>query len=128
MTAFLAALALAHTLAAAVPLEPVEVIATSYTCQDHPSNAMFPCNTTRWGADPLTEGMACPVLWARMGFFVPGRGVLTCDDSGRYDSLYGLPHLDIRVGSYDEAVAFGIRRMVIYRWIAPLSGQERKGI
>jgi hypothetical protein len=127
MTALLALLlSLPVSVAAAVPLEPIYTTATSYTCQDHPSNRMFPCGTTRWGADPLTDGMACPVLWARVGLFVPGRGVLTCDDSGRYDSLYGLPHLDIRVGSYDEAIVFGIREVVVYRWIVPVRGRERK--
>jgi len=54
------------------------------------------------------------------------RALLACDDSGRYDSLYGLPHLDIRVGSYDEAIAFGIREMVVYRVVLPRWGQERK--
>ena len=127
MTALLALLlSLPVSVAAAVPLEPIRTTGTAYTCQDHPANRMHPCGTTRWGADPLTDGMACPPQMARMGLFVPGRGVLTCDDSGRYDSLYGLPHLDIRVGSYDEAVAFGIREIVVYRVIVPRWGQERK--
>lgn len=68
MTALLLALlSLPATITAAVPLEPVPVLATSYTCQDHPANAMFPCSQTRWGADPATDGMACPScgrVWA----------------------------------------------------------------
>jgi len=128
MTALLLALlSLPATITAAVPLEPVPVWATAYTCQDHPANNMFPCGTTRWGADPATDGMACPSDWARMALFVPTRGILTCDDSGRYDSLYGLPHIDLRVPTYDEAIAFGIREIVVYR-IVPMRGQERKGV
>jgi len=80
------------------------------------------------GCGPRNGRHGLPVLWARMGLFVPGRGLLACDDSGRYDSLYGLPHLDIRVATYDAAVRFGIRTIVVYRWIVPLRGQERKGV
>jgi hypothetical protein len=127
MTALLLALlALPPTIAAAVPLEPVPVLATSYTCQDHPANNMFPCNTTRWGVDPAMDGMACPSDWARMGLFVPTQGLLTCDDSSRHDTLYGLPHVDLRVVTYDEAVTWGIKEIVVYRWIVPVRGQERK--
>lgn len=127
MTALFAFLLTVASIPAAV-LEPIPTTATAYTCQDHPANRMFPCGTTRWGADPTTEGMACPPEWARMALFVPGRGVLTCDDTPRHSTLYGLPHIDIRARSYDEAIAWGIKEIVIYRWILPARGQERKGV
>jgi len=127
MTALLLALlALPATITAAVPLEPVYTTATAYPGQDHPANSMFPCGTTRWGADPATQGMACPPEWARMALFVPTRGILTCDDTPRHSTLQGLPHIDIRVSSYDEAIVWGIREIVVYRWIVPMRGQERK--
>ena len=100
---------------AGVVLTPVTVTATAYSCENHPNNRMYPCNTTRWGYDPLQPGAACPPQWAHTAIYVPKRGVMTCDDSGRYDSLYGLPHVDIRVTSHDEAVQWGIREIVIYR-------------
>jgi len=58
------------------------------------------------------------LFWAWLGLMV--NTILTCA------SIYGLPHLDIRVGSYDEAIAFGIREMVVYRVVLPRWGQERK--
>ena len=126
MTVLLALIMAVSSLPAAVMGEPVTVIATSYSCADHPDNRMFPCQQTRWGYDPLQPGAACPTTWAHTAIYVPKRGVMTCDDSGAYDALYGLPHLDIRVGSYDEAIAFGIREMVVYRVVLPRWGQERK--
>lgn len=128
MTALLALYLAVVAIPAAVPLEPIRTTGTAYTCQDHPANAMFPCQTTRWGADPTTEGMACPPEWARMALFVPTRGLLTCDDTPRHSTLYGLPHVDIRVATHGEAVTWGIREIVVYRWELPRWGQERKGI
>lgn len=113
------------------PLDPppppssITVIATAYSCADHPDNPMFPCNTTRWGYDPLQPGAACPPDWAHRAISVPTRGILTCDDTPLHSTLYGLPHVDIRVGSHEEAVQWGIREIEI-EWIVPM-GQEGKG-
>ena len=111
---------------AGVVLTPVIVTATAYTCENHPDNRMYPCNTTRWGYDPLQPGAACPTTWAHTAIYVPKRGVMTCDDSGAYDTLYGLPHVDIRMGSHEEAVQWGIREIVVYHVVLPRWGQERK--
>lgn len=124
MTAFFALFLAVVSIPAAAPLEPVAVIATAYSC-DAPS-PMYPCGTTRWGNDPLTDGMACPPEWASIAFIVPTQGLLSCDDTPRHSTLYGLPHVDIRMVSHGEAVAWGIREIVIYRIVPPVRGQERK--
>lgn len=107
------------------PPPPITVVATAYSCDNHPDNPMFPCNTTRWGYDPYQPGAACPPDWAHIAISVPGRGVMVCDDTPLHSTLYGLPHVDIRVISHEEAVQWGIREIQIYQ-IAPM-GQERKG-
>lgn len=128
MTALFALFLAVASIPAAVPLEPVAVIATAYSC-DAPS-PMYPCGTTRWGNDPLTDGMACPPEWARMAFIVPTQGLLTCDDSGRYDKLttggVELLHIDIRMGSHEEAIEWGIRKIVIYKIRPQEKGQMPK--
>lgn len=131
MTALLLALlALPPSIAAAVPLEPVRVWSTAYSCDAE--SPMYPCNTTRWGNDPLSEGVACPVLWAHQKLYIASFGVQSCDDSGKWDFLtvdgYTRPHIDIRMGSHGDAVAWGIRDIVVYRVIVPRKGQERKGV
>lgn len=92
----------------------ITVIATMYTCDNHPRNPMYPCGPLRWGGNRNSAGMACPVSWRNRKMEVPGYGVLRCDDTGAYDTWNGLPHIDIRVSSYEQAAAFGFRRMVIY--------------
>lgn len=104
----------------------ITVIATAYSCDDHHDNPMFPCNTTRWGYDPLQPGAACPPDWAHRAIYVPSWGILTCDDTPLHSTLYGLPHVDIRARSHEEAVQWGIREVPI-QWIVPIVGQERKG-
>ena len=131
MTALLLALlSLPPSIAAAVPLEPIRTISTAYSCDA--GSPMYPCNTTRWGSDPLLPGVAAPPEWAGQSLYVPQHGVLTVDDTGKYDELVldgvARPHVDIRVDSHGEAVAWGIRKIVVYRWIVPVRGQERKGV
>ena len=109
---------------AGVVLTPVEVVATSYTCEPVQQNPMNPCGPLRYGGDVHSRGMACPTQWAYKAFFVPTRGLLACDDTGRYERLQGLPHVDIRMNTYDAAIAYGIRRVVVYK--ISLIGQERK--
>lgn len=110
---------------AGVALIPVQVTATAYTCQPVQQNPMNPCGPLRYGGDVHSHGMACPPTMARMRFFVPGQeNVLVCDDTPRHASLNGLAHIDLRLPTYDAAITYGIRRVVIYR-ISPV-GQERK--
>lgn len=100
---------------AGVVLTPVEVVATAYTCEPIQQNPMNPCGPLRYGGDVHSHGMACPAQWAYKAFFVPTRGLLTCDDTGRYERLQGLPHVDIRMSTYDAAIRYGVRRVVVYR-------------
>lgn len=119
MNIVVAALALALAALVAMPQasssagEAYTVMATAYTCDPHPSNP-FRCGVLRWGGDLNAPGMACPVTWKNRYMEVPGYGVRRCDDTGAYDYLRGLPHIDIRVATYEEARAFGVRRMTIY--------------
>ena len=94
--------------------EGILVTATAYTCDNHPDNPMYPCGQLRWGGNIYGPGLACPVAWRNQYYVVPGYGTLRCDDTGAYDYYNGLPHIDIRVSSYEHAYAFGIQRMTIY--------------
>lgn len=98
---------------AGVVLTPQPVVASAYSC-DEPS-PMYPCGRTRWDADPLTPGMACPPEWAWRAYYVPRWGRLRCDDTGRYDTINNLPHTDIRVPTNTQARRWGIPVIVIYR-------------
>lgn len=91
----------------------VEVLATAYTCDAHPRNPMYPCGPLRWGGDVWDPGMACPPEWRDTLWRVPGFGVLRCDDTPRDSYLYGLPHIDIRLPTYREAILFGMQRLTI---------------
>jgi hypothetical protein len=101
--------------APSVTLQSVTVMATFYTCQNVAANPMAPCALTRDGSDPATPGMACPLSWLGRVYQVEGFGALRCDDTGRHDYLYGLPHVDIRVPTYAAAVEHGIQERVIWR-------------
>ena len=104
---------------AGVVLTPVEVVATAYSCENHPDNRMHPCNTTRWGNDPHLPGIAAPPEWRAATLYVPRYGVLVVDDTGRYHTLNidgtERVHVDIRMSTYDAAIRYGIRRVVVYR-------------
>ena len=101
---------------AGVVLTPVEVVATSYTCEPIQQNPMHPCGPLRYGGDVHSHGMACPPEWAGTAFFVPGQeNVLVCDDTPRHASLNGLAHIDLRLPTYDAAIRYGVRRVVVYR-------------
>lgn len=130
MTALLALYLAVVAIPAAAPLEPVEVWATAYSCDAE--SPMFPCNTTRWGNDPLLPGIACPIAWAHQKLYIPRIGERSCDDTGKWEFLtvdgYTRPHVDLRLATYDEAIRFGIREIVVYRWELPRWGQERKGV
>jgi hypothetical protein len=111
--ALLAAIAACPNLAAwsrvsAASPPGVAVFATGYTCEAHPNNSMTGnCQAPRWGApgDEYKEhGMACPPEWKGQVFQVPGYGTRVCDDTGAFDTLHGLPHIDIRFDTYQEAV------------------------
>ncbi|MDQ4079038.1 MAG: hypothetical protein M3220_22695 [Chloroflexota bacterium] len=97
----------------------IRVVATAYSCDDDPRNPLYPCSRLRWGGNPYGAGMACPYWWRGRYMEVPGFGVLRCDDTGRYDMLYGLPHIDIRVPSYRQAYNMGYRWMTIYAVDSP---------
>lgn len=118
--------------------EQISVIATRYTCDPHPDNSMNPgppppgmCQVTRWGRNPYnTVGMACPVEWRGQRYYVPDIGrVLECDDTGAYDYLRGLPHIDVRVLRWEQAAGYGLRQIEIYSLIAlsPPSDPRRRG-
>lgn len=92
----------------------IQVNATAYTCQVHPRNPMSGCRRLRWGGDVNNPGMACPVEWRNREFVVEGYGTLRCDDTGRYDTWNGLPHIDIRMTTWEETRAWGIRTITIY--------------
>jgi hypothetical protein len=91
-----------------------EVMATMYTCEAHPRNPMHPCGQPRWGGSIHSPGMACPPEWRNRLMVVPGYGTRRCDDTAARPTLRGLPHIDIRVPSYNQAINFGVRRMTIY--------------
>lgn len=92
----------------------IEVFATSYTCEPSSRNPMHPCGPLRWGGNVNAPGMACPVAWRDRIMDVPGFGRLRCDDTPAQDYLYGLPHIDIRVPTVNQALQIGVQRMVIY--------------
>lgn len=99
--------------------EPQAVTLTAYTCETHPSNPMnVPgmCLATAYGNDPLTIGVACPPAWRGRTLLIEGfaqYGAVDCDDTGKYDEWRGLPHLDLRVATVDEANQIGIQTVWI---------------
>lgn len=90
-----------------------EVVATAYTCEENPSNPMYPCGPLRWGGDIHSIGMACPVDWRGRTFDVPEMGTLACDDTQEINVWDGLPHVDIRVPTLGDAHAWGVRRITL---------------
>ncbi len=92
----------------------IRVSATAYTCDVHPRNPMSGCSRLRWGGNINNPGMACPVEWRNREFVVAGYGTLRCDDTGRYDIWDGLPHIDIRMSTWEETRAWGVRTITIY--------------
>lgn len=99
--------------------EGIQVVMTAYTCENHPNNPMYPCGPLRWGGRHSSPGMACPVGWKNRYFEVPGYGIRRCDDTGRYDTWDGLPHIDVRVATYAEARRIATRRITIYSTTTP---------
>ena len=93
---------------------PYEVLVTAYTCEPSRRNPMHPCGPLRWGGNVNSQGMACPVMWRDRIMKVPGYGWLRCDDTLAQEYIYGLPHIDIRVSTVNEALQIGVQRMVIY--------------
>lgn len=112
---FLAAVLIAAqaTVPVAPPLETIRVTATAYTCDAHPRNPMHPCGPLRWGGEVEAPGMACPAAWRDRRFYVPRFGVLRCDDTPRDETLHGYPHVDLRVSTYERAMWWGVRPLVI---------------
>jgi hypothetical protein len=92
----------------------IQVSATAYTCDVHPRNPMSGCSRLRWGGNVNNPGMACPVEWRNREFVVGDFGVLRCDDTGRYDIWNGLPHIDIRMSTWEQTRAWGVRTITIY--------------
>lgn len=92
----------------------IDVVLTSYTCEETPANPMYPCGVLRWGGNVNAPGMACPFEWRNRIFEVPGYGVLRCDDTPARGYLNGLPHIDVRVPTVAQARRIGIRRITIY--------------
>jgi len=124
--------------AAAVPLEPIPVYITGYTCQHHPNNAMTTtegmCQATYTGGRVDTPGAACPL--DMLGQTIVWNGhELPCDDLPRHQyweiaqGVY-VPHIDIRfteeMGGYWSAMETSAG--VGHVWIVPHTGQERKGV
>ncbi len=91
----------------------IQVVATAYTCEKHPRNFVL-CRNLRWGGDVHAPGMACPDEWRNRVFTVPGVGVLRCDDTGLYDTWNGLPHIDVRLPTWNQANEWGVQRITIY--------------
>lgn len=113
---------------------PIQVTATGYTCSPHPHNAMSNtpgmCIRTYTGTDPHQPGVACPENYLGRRFYIPGYGILRCDDVPYHRTHSGLPHFDIRIvgaNGYERAMAVSIGPMTIYLLPLP-QGQERKGI
>jgi 3D (Asp-Asp-Asp) domain-containing protein len=72
---------------------------------------------TRSGAwTTLGRTVACPYSWTKQGLWIEieGIGVRKCEDTGRYDYLEGLPHIDVYVGNLQEANRWGYRRVSIW--------------
>lgn len=119
MTTFL------HAIVAIVApfLMPITVEATGYTCDPHPRNPMTApgmCIALANGSrEVMSPGMACPPEWMGMGWYVPGRGVQYCDDTGAFDFLRNpkgayRPHTDIRFATFAAAWQWGRKPIVIY--------------
>lgn len=93
------------------------VTATAYTCEDvphNPMNAPGMCVVLANGSrDVFSAGIACPRAWMGRAYEVPGWGVLVCDDTGAHDTWHGLPHIDIRVSTYEAAREWGTRTITI---------------
>lgn len=97
--------------------QPVDVTLTSYTCERDPRNPMSApgmCIETAHGADPAAPGIACPRSWEGRRYFLPGHGLLICDDVPRDETLFGYAHVDVRVATYDLARAVSIGTHTIY--------------
>lgn len=111
MIARLLVLALLTAHHATAPAVTTTALVTAYTCEAHPANPMHPCGVPRWGeaADAWKPGLACPVAWRGQWVRVPGHGTLQCDDTPRDDYIGGLPHLDLRLATYDAAMRWGVR-------------------
>lgn len=91
----------------------VNAVVTAYTCEAITENPMYPCNTTRWGRNPSDpNGAACPVEWRGRKIIVAGTPYI-CDDTGRYDTWNGLPHIDIRLDTLRAARDWGAPTILI---------------
>lgn len=102
------------TLIANANNEAYRVTLTSYTCEADSRNPMYPCGQPRWGGNAYDTGLACPVAWRNRRFLIPGYGTFRCDDTAFQESLYGLPHVDLRVATVYQARQIGVRRLTIY--------------
>lgn len=96
----------------------VTVSATAYTCAYHPDNPMTSaagmCEVLANGSrDVMSAGLACPRHWMGRAYRVEGLGVLTCDDTGAHDVWNGLPHVDIRLDTWDDARYWGVQTITI---------------
>jgi hypothetical protein len=109
-------------------LMPITVEATGYTCQPIQGNPMHVpgmCVALANGSEEvMSPGMACPRDWMGMGFYVPGQGMLYCDDTGAHDFLFtarGIyrPHTDFRFTTLSTVWSWGKHTVVIYRLRSP---------
>ncbi len=124
LLALVGALALLLLLTATVAAEGgIDVTATAYTCERNPQNPMSApgmCQHLANGStDVMSAGIACPRSWLGQAFDVPGFGVLVCDDTPARETLYGLPHVDIRLPTLQAARVWGIRTITIYPMETP---------
>lgn len=86
---------------------------TAYTCEPVNHNPMHPCGQPRWGGNPHTWGAACPASWKNRWIRVQGYKWARCDDTPKDDYLGGLPHIDLRVPTVQQALEIGIQR----KWV-----------
>lgn len=110
------------------PPPPLYGYVSSYSCDKHQNNPMYPCGLFRDGSTPH-EGLhglvaAGPYEYLGQSVYIEGVGIVKIVDTPRTPYVDGMPHLDLFL-SYEEAVRWGIQIRQI-EWIVPM-GQKRKG-
>lgn len=71
----------------------------------------------RWSGQPPVVGqtVACPVEWARERIYVQGYGVRWCEDTPARGWYGDSPHIDLFLGSRQEALNHGIQELKVWR-------------
>jgi 3D (Asp-Asp-Asp) domain-containing protein len=72
----------------------------------------------RWTGEPPVVGVsaACPKEWAMEWVYIEGYGKRQCHDTPRtgwYDD--GSPHVDVYLGSQQEALRHGIQQLTVWK-------------